>query len=65
LRRLEEWYHLQGVATLSYTAPFSVFFYMSNSSHMCKLAHAALDEVSRGQVMQVVRSCAFVSSAFV
>jgi ABC-type Mn2+/Zn2+ transport system ATPase subunit len=38
---------------------------MSNSSHMRKLAHAALDEVSHGQVMQVVLSCAFVSSAFV
>jgi hypothetical protein len=50
LRRLEEWYLSQGVATLSYSAPFSVFFYTSNSDQLRKLAAAALDEVSLGQV---------------
>jgi hypothetical protein len=49
LRRLEEWYHSNGITTLSYTAPFSVFFYTSNSKQLQKLAGAALEEASRGQ----------------
>lgn len=50
LRRLEEWYHSQASITLSYTAPFSVFFYSSNGACLQQLAAAACEHAARGQV---------------
>lgn len=43
-------YHSQGCTTLSYTAPFSIFFYASGGCCLRQLAAAALAEAGAGQV---------------
>ena len=43
-------YHSQGCTTLSYTAPFSIFFYSSDAACLRQIAAAAEAQAQRGQV---------------